>query len=71
VNSNGLVACRGAVEEMVGALSARAPLGARGVAMASWLLRDGSGPLYDRRRSAELGVALSDVIGQLDPSIPG
>lgn len=71
VNRNGLVACRGAVEEMVGALSARAPLGARGVAMASWLLRDGSGPLYDRRRSAELGVALSDVIGQLAPSIPG
>ena len=42
---------------------------ARGAAMVSWLLRDGTGPLYDRRRSPELGTALREVNAQLDLSL--
>lgn len=43
---------------------------ARGVAMASSLLCDGAGPLYNPGSSVDLAVALSEVVDQLDPMDP-
>jgi hypothetical protein len=40
---------------------------ARGVAMASSLLSDGAGPLYNPSSTVDLRSALSDVLRQLDP----
>jgi hypothetical protein len=39
----------------------------RGVAMASSLLRDGSGPIYYSGSSADLGSTLLEIIARLDP----
>jgi hypothetical protein len=52
---------------MIEALLAPAPVSVRGPAMVSWLLSDGAGPLYDRRRSADVADALREAIAQLDP----
>jgi hypothetical protein len=43
------------------------PVSARGVAMASRLLSDGAGPLYNRRSPIDLVAAVRDVTAQLDP----
>jgi hypothetical protein len=40
---------------------------ARGVAMASSLLTDGAGPLYNPGSTTDLRSALGDVLRQLDP----
>jgi hypothetical protein len=37
----------------------------RGIAMASQLLCDGTGPLYNRRSPADLGVALRDATNNI------
>ena len=68
LNREGIIARESDISEMLNALAAPFPIAARGAAMVSCLLRDGAGPLYDRRRSAELIVALSEALGQLDPS---
>ncbi len=67
-NRDRVIACEPDIEEMLGALSAPLPIPARGVAMASWLLTDGTGPLYDRRRSDGLAAVLRETIAQLDPA---
>jgi hypothetical protein len=59
--------CEGAVQRMLDGLLAPGPIPVRGVAMASWLLRDGTGPLYNQRRSADLEDALGDATALLDP----
>lgn len=53
---------------MIERLSAPVPTPARGVAMASRLLSDGAGPLYNRRCQVGLNAALQQVIDELDPS---
>jgi len=57
------------IRMLLDALLAPLPVPARGVAMANWLLRDGTGPIYNRHRSAELGIALKEAVAQLDPSV--
>ena len=56
------------VRAMLGALSTPLPVSARGVAMASRLLGDGTGPLYSRSCTAPLSTALREVTAQLDPA---
>ena len=57
------------VRAMLTALVAPLPVSARGVAMASQLLCDGRGPLFNRRSSADLGAAVRGVVAQLDPAM--
>jgi hypothetical protein len=68
LNREGIIAREADIREMLNALTDPLPTPARGMAMVSCLLSDGAGPLYDRRRSAELGTALREAIAQLDPS---
>ena len=63
-----VIACEPEIQEMVNALLAPLPPPARGAAMVSWLLTDGTGPLYNRR-SDDLGIALAEAIAQLDASV--
>jgi hypothetical protein len=58
----------GEVRAMLGALSNPWPVSARGVAMASRLLSDGTGPLYNRNCTVHLPTALREVTAQLDPA---
>jgi hypothetical protein len=59
----------GDVRAMLGALSNPLPVSARGVAMASWLLSDGTGPLYNRNCPVHLATALREATAQLDPRV--
>lgn len=68
LNREGIISRESDICEMLNALTDPLPTPARGTAMVSCLLSDGAGPLYDRRRSAELGTALREAIAQLDPS---
>jgi hypothetical protein len=68
LNRDCIVAYESEILEMLNALVAPLPAPARGTAMVSWLLSDGTGPLYGRRRSTELGTALREAMAQLDPS---
>jgi hypothetical protein len=56
------------VREMVDALVVPLPTPARGVAMASLLLTDGTGPLYNHDSAVDLHAALREVTVQLDPA---
>jgi len=68
LNRECIIACEPDIQEILSALVA--PLTpARGAAMASRLLSDGTGPLYNRCRSADLGIALREVIAQLEASV--
>ncbi len=67
VNRDSVIACEAHMRAMVDALVVPLPVPARGAAMASWLLSDGAGPVYDRRRSSELDRAVQETIAQLDP----
>ncbi len=69
LNRGCIVACEPEIHEMINAVLTPLPTSARGTAMVSWLLTDGTGPLYNRRCSAELGTALTRAIAQLDPSV--
>jgi hypothetical protein len=69
LNRAGIVECERAVQRMLDGLLAPGPTPVRGVAMASRLLRDGTGPLYNHRRCAELEDALGEAIAQLDPYV--
>jgi hypothetical protein len=58
-----------AIQEMVALLSVPLPVPVRGVAIASHLLSDGSGPLYYKRCPLNLGAAVQSAISYLDPSL--
>src|SRR5207302_7135631 len=67
---------RPAIRAELGLLSAVAdrldsttPVSLRGVALATSLLRDAAGPLYDPQRADELGPTLTDVLRELDQAI--
>lgn len=64
-----ILACEHDIRELQRALVAPLPSPARGMAMASWLLRDGSGPIYNRRLSEDLGNAIGLAIAQLNPAV--
>ena len=68
-NREYIIACESDIREMLNALLAPLPSPARGTAMASWLLRDGTGPIYNRGLSGDLGISLREVIAQLDPAV--
>jgi hypothetical protein len=55
---------------MVAALSVPLPVPARGVAMASRLLSDGAGPLYNPGCATDLPIALREMVERLDPATP-
>jgi hypothetical protein len=55
------------ITELAGALRRRGPVPARGVALASRLLTDGTGPVYSRRSRVNLAAAVRDAVRWLDP----
>jgi hypothetical protein len=56
------------VRGMLVALTAPLPVPARGVAMATALLSDGAGPLYNAESPSDLVAALGQIMQQLDAS---
>jgi hypothetical protein len=60
-----ITAAEGDVRAMMAVLASDAPVGARGAAMASWLLSDGTGPLYNRRAPVKLGAAVREATKEM------
>jgi hypothetical protein len=58
------------IRELVACLRTPLPVPAQGVASASVLLTDATGPLYHRPSRAALDGLLGDAITQLDPARP-
>jgi hypothetical protein len=58
------------IRELVTCLRVPLPVPAQGVAAATVLLTDATGPLYLRRNQGTLDDLLSDAITQLDPARP-
>jgi hypothetical protein len=65
LNRECIVASEWEIHEMIEALVVSVPIPVRGSAMVSWLLSDGAGPLYDRRRSADLAGVVREATAQL------
>ena len=61
-----IIAAQAQIEALAEALLAPMPTW-RGVAMASSLLSDGSGPIYNRACSVDLASMLCEIIAHLDP----
>ncbi len=59
-----------AIRELVRCLGAPLPVRAQGVAMASVLLTDATGPVYSQHSRVTLAAALEAAITQLDPALP-
>lgn len=70
VRSDSIVAAEPAVRELVRCMTAPLPVAARGVAMATELLTDGLGPVYNPHSRISLAAALEAAIAQLDPALP-
>jgi hypothetical protein len=70
VNREEVAACEPEIHALIGALRGPLPVPARGAAMASRLLSDGTGPVYNPHRAGQLQSALRDAIAQLDPAAP-
>jgi hypothetical protein len=64
-----IVAAEPEVTEIAACLRTPLPVAAAGVAAASVLLTDGTGPVYNPRSSLALRDALRLAIAQLDPSV--
>jgi len=58
------------IRAMTEALATPYPTPARGVAIASWLLGDATGPLYNRYSTTDLRTVLRMSIAELDPAAP-
>jgi hypothetical protein len=56
-----------AIRELIALLRGATPTTARGAALATMLLRDGAGPLYNRRSAVDLPAAIAEVSRALDP----
>jgi hypothetical protein len=63
---NRIIAAQVQIQALADALLAPMPT-SRGVAMASSLLCDGSGPIYNSACAADLGSTVREVIARLDP----
>jgi hypothetical protein len=59
-----------AIRTLIDCLTAPLPVTARGVALASLPLTDGTGPVYNRRSAASLADVLAAAIAHLDPARP-
>ncbi len=55
------------LHEMISVLTSGRPIDARGAAMASALLRDGTGPLYNRGSLVDLGAVVRAATRQMEP----
>jgi hypothetical protein len=66
LNRDSIAACGPEIEDTRRALLAPRPISARGTAMVSCLLSDGTGPLYNSRRSAELAAVLKEALAILN-----
>lgn len=66
------VAAEGDVREMLAVLMGALPIAARGAAMASVLLSDGTGPLHSYSSPLDLGAAVREATGQMSllPAAP-
>ncbi len=62
-----IIAAGPEILQLQDSLRAALPVPVRGVAMASRLLSDATGPLYSRTSPADLRAALRDAIRQMDP----
>jgi hypothetical protein len=60
-------AARDDIQRLVDALRAPGPASARGVALATLLLTDGTGPVYQRSSPVDLPAALHAAVRHLDP----
>ncbi len=65
-----VIAAEPAIRELVRHATAPLPVAARGVAMATALLTDATGPVYNPRSGVSLDAALEAAIAQLDPALP-
>jgi hypothetical protein len=65
-----IAATEPAIREVMQRLSIPLPVTAQGVAMASILLTDATGPVHNRDCAVTLPEALEAAIAQLDPEIP-
>ncbi len=70
VQTSRLAAAEPAVRELIHCLMSPLPVKAQGVAMASVLLTDATGPVYSRHSRVRLDTALTTAIAQLDPALP-
>jgi hypothetical protein len=70
VRGRSIAAAEPAIRELVRRLRNPLPVSAQGVAMASVLLTDATGPVYDRHSSVTLAAALEAAITELDPALP-
>ncbi len=61
----GRIAAEREVREMLAVLAGALPIAARGAAMASVLLSDGTGPLHSRRSPLDLGAAVREATRQM------
>jgi hypothetical protein len=64
---NAVIAAGQDLHEMISVLTSGLPVDARGTAMASSLLRDGTGPLYNRRSIVDLGAMVRAATRQMNP----
>ena len=53
--------------DLLGCLTAPGPKVVQGIAMASLLLTDGAGPLFDARADVDLATALTRARREMDP----
>jgi hypothetical protein len=63
---NAVIAAGQDLHEMISVLTSGLPIDARGAAMASSLLRDGTGPLYNHRSLVDLGAVVRAATQQMD-----
>jgi hypothetical protein len=67
LHRSAVVAARHELHEMISVLTSGLPIDARGAAMASSLLTDGTGPLYNRRSPIGLDAAVRAATQHMDP----
>jgi hypothetical protein len=67
VQSFRVLAAEDDIRRLISLLRAPAPVSARGLAIASVLLTDGTGPLYNAKSTSDLASTVRDAIYFLDP----
>jgi hypothetical protein len=68
INRDSIVANEPEIRALLEVLVAQTPVHVRGIAVMSWLLADGAGPLYNRQRSNELRKVLLEVAARFTSS---
>ena len=58
------------IRELIEALRASGPIPARGVAIATNLLTDGGGPIYNAKASDDLTATVIRAMKHLNPALP-